>query len=216
MFSISSFRLLYRKVQNLFFPKFCYGCQKQGVDICENCLKKIEICTRIKTIHSLEVLSFYPYKSFCIQTLIREAKFYYLPNLLVQLTQLVEPEIQQEEIEGIFIPIPLYILREKKRGFNQSQCIAEQFSSFLPNTQVIPLLKRIKNTNHQSHKNKADREKNIRGAFEVNTQLMKNLDLSTPVYLIDDVVSTGSTLLEAKKKLEEYGFLEIRAITLAF
>ena len=113
-----------------------------------------------------------------------------------------------------FVFIPLFPLRERWRGFNQAQVLAEIFvaqaKANFPGKEffILKALKRIRQTKQQAKLNKEDRIKNIKDAFTINNQP------SERVFLVDDVFTTGATLQEAARVLKEAGAKEVWALTL--
>ncbi len=118
--------------------------------------------------------------------------------------------------DPLLFPIPLSKKRFAKRGFNQSELIAEKMSHrdagkhFIVRTDVFYKIKDTKN--QTSIKDKKERQKNLQGCFAVkDIGAVKNKN----IILIDDVVTTGSTLLEAKKTLCEAGARAVVCFTIA-
>lgn len=113
---------------------------------------------------------------------------------------------------GVFIPIPLYKARLRKRGYNQSQLLAKGLSQkfALP---MLDCLERIKNTQTQVGLSKDEREDNIHGAFV----LKQGVELTgiEQVFLVDDVVTSGATLKEAAKVLKKAGIENVWGVTFA-
>lgn len=97
----------------------------------------------------------------------------------------------------IFVPIPLSSARLKQRGYNQVTRILE--SSTLTNLKIKELLVRIKETKPQTTLKRAERIKNIKDAFQFREQ---QIDSSIKrIIIVDDVVTTGATILDARKTL---------------
>lgn len=118
--------------------------------------------------------------------------------------------------DPLLLPIPLSKKRSAKRGFNQSELIAEKMSHrdaekhFIVRTDVLYKIRDTKN--QTSIKDKKERQKNLQGCFAVkDIALVKNRN----IILIDDVVTTGSTLLEAKKTLLDAGARKVIAFAIA-
>ena len=107
----------------------------------------------------------------------------------------------------IIIPIPLYIKREKWRGFNQAEEIAKHLSSQLKIPFIKKTLIRIKNTKPQTEtENREERQNNLKGAFKcLNYNLIKGKN----VLLIDDIYTSGSTMEEAARTLKKDGAKKI-------
>lgn len=98
----------------------------------------------------------------------------------------------------IIVPVPLHWTRYAWRWFNQAQVMAQQLS-LLSGKPVVQLLKRPKKTPSQAKLNRAKRLINLENAF----QLTKNYQEYTykKILLIDDVMTTGTTLKACSKVL---------------
>ena len=102
------------------------------------------------------------------------------------------------------IPVPLYKVRQRERGFNQALHLAEAILPAFPNATLDTTLTRIRPTLSQSRaQNPAERRKNIQGAFAV-TGGGEHLRGKT-VLLIDDVVTTAATIIECAHALKKAG-----------
>ena len=103
----------------------------------------------------------------------------------------------------LIIPIPLYIKREKWRGFNQAEEIANHLSSQLKISFIKKTLIRIKNTKPQTEtENREERQNNLKEAFKcLNCNLIKGRN----ILLIDDIYTSGSTMEEAARTLKKNG-----------
>ncbi len=106
----------------------------------------------------------------------------------------------KEEYGGI-VPVPIHHARLRERGFNQSLIIAQAVSEVL-DVPLVPALKRIKYTTTQTQLSKSERTKNIRNTIVVK----KNFATLNGAYLlIDDVLTTGSTMNAAATALLNAG-----------
>ena len=109
------------------------------------------------------------------------------------------------------VPVPLHPARERERGFNQAALLAERLGPHL-GVAVRPLLQRVHYTTTQTAFDRAERIQNLRHAF----RLRKNADVrKLDVLLIDDVLTTGSTLSECARVLKEHGARSVYATTAA-
>ncbi len=143
----------------------------------------------------------------------------------------------------IFVPIPLHTSRLKWRGYNQSRTIAQALleesdgkintnnthdvsqyhaklkvdeSKLANNNRLIRLLNRSLKTKTQVGKTQHDRHENLKNAFTLNFDAFKGLKGAKTIVLVDDVVTTGSTLIEAATILKHrLPYSRIIAITLA-
>lgn len=220
-------------ISSLFIEKKCFWCQKSGHFFCEVCRKWIQIyksycyickkpsenfsvhnsCNHYFSLSQIIVLT--RYRHAWIKKLLRHAKFY---NKHQAYTDAISPNTDffkkyVDTENSIFIPVPMHFLRKWKRGYNQSEKIAGILSQILDTPVNTKFIKRIKNTKQQSHLSQSERAKNLSGVFSLkNTQFV---DKNSTIYLIDDVISTGSTLSEIAKLLRKNGYKDVRAIVLA-
>ena len=100
----------------------------------------------------------------------------------------------------VIVPVPLFADRETERGYNQSALLSGHVVSALGIPSRAESLKRVRNTNQQALLSQADRHENVRNAFEANEAVK---DLS--ILLVDDVITTGSTLRECAIALRAKG-----------
>ncbi len=115
------------------------------------------------------------------------------------------------------VPVPLHPLRRFKRGFNQSEIIARGISQMLPGTFVAPrLLQRLRHTSTQTRKSAEERSQNISGAFRIRPREMERLRSLgvTHILVVDDVLTTGATLSECVRALQNH--FTVSAATLGF
>ena len=111
----------------------------------------------------------------------------------------------------IIIPLPLYVDREKKRGYNQATKIAEGLSQQLKIPVVSDVVFRVKKTETQTHKSRIERWKNMEGKFLLfNTAFLNDLHL----LLVDDVITTGATLEACSNELLKVPGIRLSVATL--
>lgn len=102
----------------------------------------------------------------------------------------------------LIAPIPLHWWRKCMRGYNQAEAIASELAANLSVPFAPKLLQRIRWTSQHAQPTREARRENVRGAFRVRkgARLAKRT-----VLLVDDVMTTGSTLSEASRTLREAG-----------
>ena len=126
------------------------------------------------------------------------------------------------EVEpDIIVPIPLSQQGLRKRGFNQAELIAKHLSDMLSTSDVgqknigcyTNVLYKNKSTISQVEiKDRKKRLKNLNGAFSVkNSELIKN----KVILVVDDVSTTGATILEARRALLARGAKEVYGVVVA-
>ncbi len=142
----------------------------------------------------------------------------YLSDLRNSLVELFYESIIQNEIfqtiyesSPILVPVPLHSKRLKKRGYNHAQLLSVGLSKLL-DLKLMDILERTKDTKSQFGLNLKDRKANIQDAFILNTKYKLH---NTNVLLIDDILTTGLTLLEAARILKKNGAKKVYGLTLA-
>jgi ComF family protein len=111
----------------------------------------------------------------------------------------------------LMVPVPLHPARKRQRGFNQAAVLAELLSRRI-SVPCRGLLERVRYTTTQTAFDRTERMENLRGAF----RLGRNPDVrQLRVLLIDDILTTGSTLSECARVLKSAGALSVHAATAA-
>ncbi len=114
-----------------------------------------------------------------------------------------------EAYEGI-VPVPIHNARMRERGFNQAELIARGICERMK-TPLADILVRNRYTQTQTAMGKKDRSKNVEGAFTLSAG-----DISGNTFLlVDDVLTTGSTLNTCATTLLENGARSVHAATIA-
>jgi ComF family protein len=121
-----------------------------------------------------------------------------------------DPRIIATPIDAL-VPVPLHSTRLRERGYNQAQLLAELLAADY-HFPVLQSLQRIRRTETQTSFDRAQRMENLHDAFHVgNNAAVKNKHL----VLVDDVLTTGSTLNECARVLHRAGAASVRAICVA-
>ena len=117
-----------------------------------------------------------------------------------------------EEIDMI-VPVPLERKHQRQRGYNQSEYLALGIADEL-NIPYIEALKALRPHSTQTHKGALERWQNIQGNYALNN---KNTDLlpGKHILLVDDVVTTGSTLTVCASLLKQIPGVTVSLFTLA-
>lgn len=136
-----------------------------------------------------------------VRALITENKFHHNHRAATLLATLLEIWLHEQKDHILILPIPLSRTREKKRGYNQVVEVLRK----LPNSDNYSIesavVEKIIDTPAQTTLNRAARLKNVAGAFScTQPEKLKALAIDT-VVLLDDVVTTGSTVKAARAAL---------------
>jgi ComF family protein len=130
------------------------------------------------------------------------------------LTEISEAETWQNFVNPVIVPIPLSLERIRERGYNQTERLAKELINIDGGKNFkleINWLKKIRSTDSQSHtRNRTERLKNLSGCFEAARDVKgKN------IILLDDVITTGATMKEAKNTLKRAGAKKIICVAVA-
>ncbi|MDA8428832.1 MAG: ComF family protein [Geobacteraceae bacterium] len=112
----------------------------------------------------------------------------------------------------LIVPVPLHRKRLRSRGFNQAVLLGELFSRHWEMPLDRHNLRRIRWTEPQVNLSASDRRANVKGAF-----FIQNPDAihGRRVLLVDDVLTTGSTVEECAVMLKNAGAVDVTVITVA-
>ena len=197
---------------DLIYKKRCYFCgsAQSGTKMCDRCMQSIDyLSVKIfKNINGVNVYCATVYKDI-IQKLIRGIKYHNQRELAFYQAKIMYDywkKLACAKESYIVVPVPLYPLREKKRRYNHMRLVADEFVKLAGENYTVcsNLIKRIKNTKPQYKLSKIEREQNLKDAFEICRQSEEVKDKK--ILLIDDILTTGSTLKEMIKTLEKSGF----------
>lgn len=124
------------------------------------------------------------------------------------LGELVAAEELLAGTDGI-APVPLHKRRQADRGFNQAEEMAHPLGRLLGKP-VVRALIRVRDTRSQTELDEEERRSNVRDAFRVCGEVR-----GMRLLLVDDVVTTGSTLRECARVLKAAGAADVCAVTVA-
>lgn len=161
------------------------------------------------------------------------ALFYYEPhaetaNILYELKYKNHPEIgvvmgrmMAKELmsSGLFddidaiVPMPLAKKRERERGYNQSLELAKGVSEVTGLSIANQIVRRTKFMGSQTQRGRWERNENVENVFE----LINDNDIcGKHLLLIDDVVTTGATIVACAKEMQKASHVKISVLALGF
>jgi len=143
-----------------------------------------------------------------------------LPRIADDLATAMRQRQSPADGASVLIPIPLATKRLRTRGYNQSEVLARALARQWRIPVLPDLLVRTRETPTQTALTPGTRLANVAGAFEVRNVKcgMRNFAfrLSTfELILVDDVFTTGATLAEAARALEQAGATRVEGVTFA-
>jgi len=150
-----------------------------------------------------------------VRQIIHEFKYgrqIHLRHLVARwLNSALDDERLRQSHFDVIVPVPLHPTRQRERGFNQAGLLAELLSA-QTSIRCKPLLERTRYTTTQTALDRSERMENLHNAF----RLRKNANVrGLRVLLVDDVLTTGSTLNECARILKRSGAFSVHAATAA-
>jgi len=197
-------------LKELLFPVHCFGCNAVGIEICSKCRKYWNPHFYLQNIEGLTVYSSIRYSNISRSILLsaKENSLRIADELIIDaLVNCLHRLPTQVLRKAILMPVPGSKRAIRKRGRDFIQAITNEVSlrSGLPMFEGMIVQRRLLD---QSGLSAVDRKRNIYGAFNYTGELVKG-----EILLVDDLVTTGATLLEAKRALNVEGLTVNRAIT---
>jgi len=199
---------IFNKILAVLFPQKCLGCKKENEILCSDCLLKIN---RPDTPYLNGVRIAANYQDLVLKKALWLLKYRGAKQLAKPLAELIKERVwkKMETKDWLVIPIPLSKNKMRRRGYNQAELIAKELSD---NICADVLLKKFHTKSQVEVKDKEERLANIIGSFEA-----KNSETITgkKIILIDDVLTTGATMREAKKILLSAGAKKVAGVVVA-
>jgi ComF family protein len=217
---------------SLFYPRLCNACRRSLIKdeecICTMChfhlprtdffIEKENNFSQIfwgrLPIETATAL-FYFQKKGKVQNLIHQLKYKGKSEIGIYLGKMLGNQLSRSiyyDPVDLIIPVPLHPAKQHKRGYNQSELIARGVSQGLNLPLSTGNLVRVTKTETQTRKSKFRRWQNVETVFQINDP--KKLQ-NKNILLIDDVVTTGSTLEACGQKLLEIQGVKLWIATLA-
>jgi ComF family protein len=110
----------------------------------------------------------------------------------------------------LVLSVPLHVKKWQVRGYNQAHLIAKGFAGQLSLPYDANLVIRIKNNDSQMGKTGNQRRKNLVNTFALKTNIMSSIK---HVLIVDDVITTGTTVSEISKLLKQAGVETVTLVT---
>jgi competence protein ComFC len=217
---------MFHKILNYIYPKKCMFCGEiieahLQIESCSHCFRMIDFYEGDFPKRELTPSRFCD-GVFCVaqyEGALRQAiikyKFFDKEAYFRGFARLLFEKIQAYHKETPFdvcLAVPLHKKRLKERGYNQAELISQEVSRLLNIREVSYALSKTMHTTKQSLTKKDERKKNIKDAFQVVAH--EEISLKK-ILLIDDILTTGSTVEGISKILKEAGAKEVFAGVIA-
>lgn len=206
------------RIKNLFFPKrqFCLICgeeRRQDTFLCSYCREQFEEVQGTREVgeEGRKVYFSMVYNRF-FREKYAEYKFHgknYYDRLFGE--YLVKSYKDNGLDVDILVYVPMHVRAESERGYNQSALLADCVGKELK-IPVFSLLQKKRKTFRQVEMDVAGRRSNVRGSFSIaDGEVIRG----QKILVIDDIITTGSTMLEAFHVLEKCDPLSLSGLVLA-
>lgn len=204
----------------LIFPSRCIGCSQLGISICSTCRKNWHPHIYYRTLMVLEknypIVSAIEYSSVASRVLLRakESNQAVADQLLIAAIGHSLRHFIKFYGTGALVAIPSRRSATRKRGRDFMKEITSSLAN-CESLQCFEILQHQRAVKDQSQLNSEQRASNIAGAFSISNNLAKPATAGNigPVIVVDDLVTTGSTLIEAIRALRTASYEVIGAVT---
>lgn len=202
-------RLYLSSFTNLIFPNLCVACNValSGNEqfVCSKCLSSLPFTNfwehknnpveevfwgRVHLENAASMVFFE--KGSAFQKILHQLKYRNNPDIGIHIGKYFGNKLLNTAYCNIdiIIPVPLHRSRFKKRGYNQSEKIAEGLGFVFKKPAVNQVIKRSKATKTQTSKSRFERWQNVEGVFDV---VDKSILVNKHILVVDDVITTGAT-----------------------
>ena len=216
-------KILIKEILDLIYKRKCINCACQINDgiLCKTCLKLVQNLSPFAqgVINNYPVYSAFYYEG-VIKKLIQSLKFkhnkaisYYLATFLADyIQQILNNKTNELNLEGaIIIPVLTHTKNYNKRGYDNVLLIAENLAKITGYKLNSTALRKTKYTKPMYKLKRKQRLHHIENSFELNV----DFNINNPVILLDDIVTTGSTLEYLTSLFKEKGVYNLICLTVS-
>lgn len=193
------------------YQPFCYGCKKSSVryKIHNNCKKNYSNIDQTVVI--------FHYKNPKVKELIKDAKYNGIKDIYHDFVPSISKAITQntDSLQNtIIIASPMYIFKKIRKWYNHSEALAKSVGKDLKVPYNFRIVKKIKNTRAQASLSRKERLNNQQWVYKIIDKY-KSLITWKNILIIDDVISTGTTLNSIAETLAPYKPKKIICVCIA-
>lgn len=222
-------------ILDILYPPFCLGCGIRihaGDVLCPPCLLDLQpysqteehSARQLGSLHvacdaNLMAVGYEYEEDGVLEHCIRAMKYRQLHRVGLWLGRLLGERLHGQKIldgEPLLLPVPLHGVKRIERGYNQAEMLCRGIAEETALELDTELMYRARYTRSQSASklDRDERQSNILNAFEVRPERM-NVLRERPLLLVDDLITTGATMAECVRVLQEHGARDVRLLALA-
>ncbi len=228
---VGVFRRALRSVTGFLLPQACVNCRREGELLCYECFAGLERvegarCASCGELVGVErtvcascaiapppldrLVSVYRYHG-AARSAVLALKFRSLKSIapIMARPMSLQPLVTRGAIDCI-VPVPSHAKRVRERGYNQAALLAKEVAGVSGTMLIERGLSKVRHTPSQVDLNREERSNSVRGAFEAEFNFA-----GAHVMLVDDVATTGSTLMSCASALKRANADRVSALTFA-
>ncbi len=213
---------------DLAFPAACAGCGREGEPLCATCRPALDARLELRGGAPIGLPADLPFPllqlEWCapfagpVRAALHQLKYAGERRLARPLGEALARRWDRVgQGATVVVPVPVHAVRERQRGYDQAALIADVAAAAL-GLPCVRALERARATVAQFELGRDERSANVSGAFRVRPKdrAATPTDIADRwIVLVDDVVTTGSTLAACAIALEAAGARAVSAITVA-
>ena len=200
---------------DLVFPPQCTGCGRVDTQWCASCQAELDLIAirhDVSDYSEFRGLSSTGIHNGRLADAVRSLKYDNVESLAEALGKRITQALRQLDWAfDVIVPVPLHLERLKFRRYNQAELIANVVSTKLEIPCLPSAVIRWRDTASQVGLNQQERQRNVEGAFEANSEIVNG----KAILLIDDVLTTGSTLRACASSMLANGASHVYGITVS-
>jgi ComF family protein len=214
-------------LRELFYPVRCASCMRFGATLCGACEIELRALRLTQSGRCGNCAAAWKEAGFCPRcqgwglaldrclaafemsgaprTLVHRLKYAHHRDVAGVMSRFLQP--LADKAFDAATPVPLHPRRERSRGFNQARLILEPLGwPPLPGR-----LERVRNTRHQVGRHEGERWRGMADAFRYSGPDLTGMNIA----VVDDVITTGATVVECARTLKAHGARSVTAIAFA-
>lgn len=218
----SFLKYLLNGIVDFVIPRICVHCEKEinhDNFLCEACMNSLGLIPHVDDYMSFDYYKLYPEKiiglfrfeeNTPVKSLLHSLKYEKMQSLGLIFGSKLGVRIRSmvDESYDLLVPVPLHLSKKRERTYNQSLAVCRGLQKSLGVPIVEDLLKRTRYTKSQTKLNTVARAENVVGAFILREKYKFSV-AGKNIILVDDVITTGATIVECARVLRNHGCSKI-------